>query len=161
VVERQRVGMKTTVEFSVEVEAPPQAVWEVASDPSNLPQWDKHVVRVRPPEGGMREGARYEVDMGFMAVQTTVRATVVEWEPPWHTQIRLDGLLVALITTSVAALPYDRSVLRHEVEYRFRGPLGGFGAMSLNALGGAHLALKRGVLAQKRQIERAAGRPAT
>jgi len=47
-------------------------------------------------------------------------------------------------------------MLRHEIDYRFRGPLGGFGAMSLNALGGAHMALKHGVLAQKRQIEAAA-----
>ena len=154
-VERERERHVTVVEFSVEVDAPAEDVWKVASDPTNLPQWDKHVVRVRPPEGGMHEGARYEVDMGFLAVQTTVRATVVEWDPPWRSRIRLDGLLEALITTSVAAL-HDRSVLRHEIEYRFRGPLGGFGAMSLNALGGAHIALKRGVLAQKRQIEDAA-----
>ncbi len=146
----------TVVEFSVEVDAPAEAVWAVASDVSNLPQWDRHVVRVRPPEGGMHEGARYEVDMGFMAVQTTVRATVVEWDPPWRSRIRLEGLLEAMITTSVAAL-HDRSLLRHEIDYRFRGPLGRFGASSLNALGGAPMALKRGVLAQKRQIEAAAG----
>ena len=103
----------------------------------------------------MIEGARYEVDMGFMAVQTTVRATVLEWDPPWRSRIRLEGLLDATVTTSVAAL-HDRSVLRHEIDYRFRGPLGRFGAMGVNALGGAHLALKRGVLAQKRQIEEAA-----
>jgi uncharacterized membrane protein len=144
----------TVVEFSVEVEAPAEAVWEVASDVNNLPQWDKHVVRVRPPEVGMHEGARYEVDMGFMAVQTTVRATVLEWDPPWRSKIRLEGLLEAVVTTSVAPL-HDHSLLRHEIDYRFRGPLGGFGAMSLNALGGAHIALKRGVLAQKRQIEAA------
>ena len=145
----------TVVEFSVEVDAQAEAVWKVASDPTNLPHWDKHVVRVRPPQGGMHDGARYEVDMGFLAVQTTVRATVVEWDPPWRSRIRLEGLLEALITTSVASL-HDRSVLRHEIDYRFRGPLGGFGAMSLNALGGAHLALKRGVLSQRRQIEDAA-----
>lgn len=142
----------TVVEFSVEVDAPAEAVWKVASDPRNLPQWDKHVRRVRPPEGGMREGARYEVDMGFMAVQTTIRATVLAWEPPHRSQIRLEGLLEARITTTVASVR-ERSVLRQEVDYRFGGPLGRFGAMSLHALGGAHMALKRGVLAQKRQIE--------
>jgi uncharacterized membrane protein len=154
-VERERERRMTVVEFSVEVDAPAEAVWAVASDVNNLPQWDKHVIRVRPPEDGMIEGARYEVDMGFMAVQTTVRATVLEWDPPWRSRIRLEGLLDATVTTSVAAL-HDRSVLRHEIEYRFRGPLGRFGAMGVNALGGAHLALKRGVLAQKRQIEEAA-----
>ena len=143
----------TTVQFSVEVDASPERVWEVASDPGNLPQWDRHIIRVRLPEGGVGPGVRYEVDMGFMAIHTTVQAEVLEWEKPWRTKIALHGLLEAVVTTSIASLPHDRSMLRHEVEYRFKGPLGGFGATSLNMLGGAHLALKRGVLAQKRQIE--------
>ncbi len=143
----------TTVEFSVEVEASAERVWAVASDAANLPQWDRHVVRVRLPEGGMGRGVEYEVDMGFSAIQTTVRGTVQEWEPPWRSKIRLEGLVEATITTSIAALPFDRSVLRHEVDYRFKGPLGRFGATSLNMLGGAQLALRHGVLAQKRQIE--------
>ena len=110
---------------------------------------------MRVPEGGLAEGVRYEVDMGFMAVQTTVRAAVLEWEAPWRSSIRLDGLIEGVVTTSIGALPHDRCVLRHEVDYRFKGPLGGFGAASLNMLGGAHLALRHGVLAQKRQIEAA------
>jgi uncharacterized protein YndB with AHSA1/START domain len=146
----------TSVEFSVEVEAAPEQVWEVAGDPRNLPQWDRHIVRVRMPERELGEGTEYEVDMGFMAVQTTVRARILEWEPPFRAAIRLEGLVEAVITTSIGALPHGRSVLRHEVEYRFRGPLGGFGAASLNMLGGSHMALKHGVLAQKRQIEAAA-----
>ena len=44
-------------------------------------------------------------------------------------------------------------MLRHEVTFRFRGPFGGFGASGLNAMGGAQYALRRGVLAQKREIE--------
>lgn len=148
----------TTVEFSVEVDAPPERAWEVASNPANLPQWDRHIIRVRMPAGGLAKGVHYEVDMGFMAVQTTVRGTVLEWEPPWRSSIRLEGLLEAVVTTSIATLPYARCLLRHEVEYRFKGPGGGLGAASLNMLGGAHLALRRGVLAQKDQIERA-GRP--
>jgi Polyketide cyclase / dehydrase and lipid transport len=148
----------TTVEFSVEVDASPERAWEVASDPGNLPQWDRHIVRVRVPEGGLAKGVHYEVDMGFMAVQTTVRAFVLQWEPPWRSEIRLEGLLEADVITSIATLPYDRCLLRHEVDYRFKGPLGKLGATSLNMLGGAHLALRHGVLAQKRQIEAARGR---
>lgn len=156
--ERERSGGMTTVEFSVEVDAPPETVWRIASDPRNLPQWDKHIVRVSMPKRGMGLGARYDVVMGFMGVHTTVRATVLEWEPPWHSSIRLEGLLDATVTTSVASLPFDRSVLRHEVTYRFRGPLGGLGAASLNAMGGAQYALRHGVLAQRREIEAQASR---
>ena len=143
----------TTVEFSVEVDAPPDMAWQIASDPRNLPQWDKHIVRVDLPEGGMRPDATYEVVMGLMGVQTTVHATVLEWEPPWRSSVKLAGLLEATVTTSVGSLPFDRSMLRHEVTFRFRGPFGRFGAAGLNAMGGAQYALRRGVMAQKREIE--------
>ena len=143
----------TTVEFSVEVDAAPEATWQIASDPRNLPQWDRHIVRVDLPEDGMKPGASYEVVMGLMGVHTTVRATVLEWEPPWRSTLRLSGLLEATVTTSVGTLPFDRSMLRHEVSFRFRGPFGRLGATGLNAMGGAQFALRRGVLAQKREIE--------
>ena len=137
----------------MEVDAPPERVWAVASDPKNLAQWDRHVINVTLPDARVGPGTRYQVTMGFMGVRTLVKVTVLEWEPPWRSRLRLEGLLEATVTTSVASLPFDRCVLRQEVDYRFRGPLGKFGAMSLNAVGGAQLALRRGVLAQKRQIE--------
>ncbi len=143
----------TTVEFSVEVEAPPDRVWRVTSDPANLPNWDRHIESVHAPDGGLALGVKYDVVMRFMALRTTVAAEVLEWEPPWHAVIRLSGLLEATVSTSIASLPFDRSVLRHEVTYRFKGPLGGIGARSIQALGGSQLALKRGVLKQKHDIE--------
>jgi carbon monoxide dehydrogenase subunit G len=143
----------TTIEFSVEIDAPPESVWQVTSNPMNLPHWDKHIESVDVPDGGLALGVRYQVVMRFMALRTTVDAEVLEWEPPWRATIRLSGLLEATITTAIASLPYERSVLRHEVNYRFRGPFGGIGAQSIRALGGSQLALKRGVLAQKHEIE--------
>jgi uncharacterized membrane protein len=153
--ERQRRDLVTTVEFSVEVDAPPSQVWAVASDPRNLPHWDRHIESVDLPAGGLDEGVRYRVHLRFVAIRATLDAEVIEWEAPWRSRIRLRGMLEATVSTSVAALPRDRSVLRHEVSYRFRGLFGGLGARSLQAVGGAQLALKRGVLAQKRQIETA------
>ena len=146
----------TVLEFSVEVDARAQDVWAITSDPANLPTWDRHIVEVRAPQHGLALGVRYDVVMSFMGVRTTVHAEVLEWEPPWRAVIRLVGLLEATVSTSIASLPFDRSVLRHEIEYRFRGPLGRFGAASLNAVGGAGIALRHGVWAQKRQIEQGA-----
>ena len=88
-----------------------------------------------------------------IALPATVHALVEEWEPPWRSRVHLHGLVDATVTTSIASLPYDRSVLRHEIEFRFRGPFGRFGAASLNAVGGAQLAVRHGVLAQKGEIE--------
>jgi len=97
--------------------------------------------------------SRFEVTMSFVGVRTTVPCVVREWEPPWRSVVTLGGLLVATVTTSIASLPFDRSVLRHEVRYVFKGPLGSFGAASVRALGGAEFALRRGTEAQRRQIE--------
>jgi len=149
----------TSAECSIEVDAPPEAVWEVTSDPRNLPHWDRHIVAVKVPSTGLRVGSHYAVVMGFMGVRTSVPCDVLEWEPPWRSKIHLGGLLNATVTTSIASLPFERSLLRHQIDYVFRGPLGSFGAASVNAVGGAQYALRRGTLAQKREIEaRAAAR---
>jgi hypothetical protein len=114
---------------------------------------------VKVPSSGLRVGSRYEVVLGFMGVRASVPAEVLEWEPPWRAALRLGGVLNATVTTSVASLPFERSLLRHQIDYRFRGPLGSFAAASVNAVGGAQFALRRGTLAQKREIEaRAAAR---
>ncbi len=149
----------TTAEYSVEVDAAPEAVWQVTSDPRNLPHWDRHILAVKVPEKGLHRGSHYTAVMGFMGVRASIPCTVLEWEPPWRARIRLGGVLNATVTTSIASLPFDRSVLRHQIDYVFRGPLGAFAAASVNAVGGAQYALKRGTLAQKREIEaRAAAR---
>jgi uncharacterized protein YndB with AHSA1/START domain len=146
-----------TAEFSVEVDASPRRVWRVVSDPRNIPLWERHVVRVDvDDEEGYGLGSTYAVEMSFMGVHVTVRGTILEWEPPSRARIELVGPLDAEITTTVSSLPKSRSVLRHEVTYSFRGPLGGVVATGLAALGGAQLGIRRGTLAQKEQIEASA-----
>jgi ligand-binding SRPBCC domain-containing protein len=143
----------TTVEYSIEVDAPPEEVWAVTSDPRQLPAWERHIEAVSMPPGGLSPGVRFDVTMSFMGVRATVPCVVREWEPPWRSVVELGGLLRATVTTSIASLPFDRSVLRHEVRYVFRGPLGSFAAASVRAVGGAEYALRRGTEAQRRQIE--------
>lgn len=146
----------TVVEASVEIDAPPERVWEVVSDPRNLPRWDRRIGAVEdvPPEG-LSRGATYTSVLRFMAVHATVHVEVLRWEPPARSVTRLSGLLDATVSTSVTALPGGRSRLKHVVDYRFRGgPLGELAARSLRILGGAGFALRHGTLAQVRQIER-------
>jgi len=143
------------VSVEVEVDAPPEAVWVVISDPRNLPHWDRHIVRVTGvPASGLTEGLRYVTEMRFMAFHARVRAEVLEWEPPWRSTIRLSGILEATVTSTVEPLEDGRSRLEHVIEYRFRGgPLGDLAAKSLSLVGGDHYALRHGTLAQKREIE--------
>jgi uncharacterized protein YndB with AHSA1/START domain len=150
----------TRAEFDLVIEAPPESVWEVISDPRNLPHWDHHIVRVDGvPADGLRERMRYTTEMRFFAFHTTVAGEVLEWDPPRGSKIRLSGLLNATVTSTIEPLAGGRSLLEHVVDYRFRGgPLGELAARSLARVGGAHLALRRGTLAQKREIEDRYGR---
>lgn len=146
----------SVVEVLVEVEAPPERVWEVVSDPRKLSHWDRHVESVEGvPAGGLAEGVRYTTVMRFMAVRGHVAAEVLEFDPPQRAVIMLTGLIDAIVTTTVEPLPGDRSLLKHVVDYHFRGGfIGDFAARSLQLLGGAQLALRHGTHAQKREIER-------
>jgi uncharacterized membrane protein len=145
----------TVVTAAIDIDAPADAVWTVISDPRNLPHWDRHIVRVNGvPSTGLEEGTRYTTDMRFVAVRATIRAEVLEWDPPHRATFRLEGLLDATITSTVDVIDATHSRLEHIVEYRFKGgPLGNVAARSLRLVGGAGYALRRGIAAQKREIE--------
>jgi carbon monoxide dehydrogenase subunit G len=145
----------TVVSVAVEVDAPPERVWEVISDPKNLPHWQRHISRViGVPRNGIQEGATYTVELRFLAVRAKVRARVLEWEPPRRVSVELRGVIDGSVTSTVEPIGRRRSRLEHIVDYRFRGgPLGSVAARSLRTVGGARYVLRNGTLAQKREIE--------
>lgn len=154
-VERHGGAFVSVVRVTVEVEATLEEVWAVVADPRNLPRWSKFVVSVDGvPDGGLEKGSEYTTVMRPTALRARVLSTVVEWDPPTHSTVRLSGLLDATVTTKISPLSGGRSCLEHDVEYRFRGGrLGELAARSLRLVGGAQLALRHGTLAQKRQVE--------
>jgi uncharacterized membrane protein len=158
-VEREHRSRMTRVRVAVRVDAPAELVWRVVADPRNLPHWDRHIVGVSLPSSRLAPGATYVVTMAFMGVRARVRCEVLDWEPPRRSRVRLNGVLEATVTTEIEPRAGERSTLRHEVDYEFRGPLGRFAGASLGAVGGAQLALRHGTLAQKRAAEEAARRP--
>jgi hypothetical protein len=143
------------VDYAVEIDALPEEVWTVVSDPWNLLNWERHIVAVEdvPPEG-LEQGAGYTAVVKFMGVRTAVKCRVLEWGPPTWALVHLSGILDATVATRIDPLPGDRSRLRHEVDYHFRrSRLGEFAAKSIRLVGGARFVLRHGTLAQKRQIE--------
>lgn len=145
----------TTVAVEIEIDAPAQAVWDVVSEPRHLHHWERHVARIRDlPKGPLHAGASYTAVMVFMRVRADVRVDILDWTPPRSARFRLTGPLDAVVRTTIRPLRARRTLLRHEVDYEFPlGPLGAVAARSLALVGGAQFALRRGALAQKREIE--------
>ena len=152
----------SVLEAETVVDAAPEAVWNVISDPHNLPMWDRRVAGVRDvPPAGLRKGSAYKVELKFMGVKASVLAKVLEYDPPSSSKVRLTGIMDATIETWVEPEGADRSRLRHRIDYGFRGgPLGSFAAQAVRMLG-ANALLRRGIEAQKRQAEAAAKRRTT
>lgn len=144
----------TVVEASVEIDAPIPDVWEVVSDPRNLPRWDRRVVAVKdPPPRGLEIGSRYTAVVGFMGVRARVACEVMDVRAAEYAKIHLRGLVEATVETWLRTLDENRTLLRHRVDYRFAG--GSLGALIANAVNilGAGTLLRRGTESQKRQVE--------
>jgi uncharacterized protein YndB with AHSA1/START domain len=153
--QRYRGPAVSRIRESVEVEAPPEDVWLVVADPRNLPRWNRFIRSVHDlPAGDLRKGTTYRTELGGLGVAVRVRAEVEEIEPPRFSRVRLAGPIDAVITTWVRPLGSRRSRLEHEVEYHLGGgAVGELIARTVRLLGGRQL-LRRGIRAQKRQVER-------
>jgi uncharacterized protein YndB with AHSA1/START domain len=145
----------SVVRASEIIEAPPESVWEVISDPRNLPRWNQHIKEVTGvPEDGLKPGSRYTTSLRIVGVPFDVHAKVLEIDPPRYSEIRLSGPLEAVVRTWVRPIGKRRSRLEHEVTYRVKriGPAGRVIDQGLRMMGAGTL-LRRGTRAQKRQIE--------
>ena len=144
----------TTVRHWEMVDATPEEVWSVVSDPRNLPKWNRSIRSVHGvPEDGLKQGSRYWTKMAVLGVTFRIDAQVEEIDPPRFSRICLSGPLDATVRTWVRPAGPGRSRLEHEVDYRLRGgPIGAVIARGLRMLGASQL-LRRGIRAQKQQVE--------
>jgi ligand-binding SRPBCC domain-containing protein len=137
------------------VEASPESVWEIISDPRNLPRWNQHIKKVTGvPEDGLKPGARYTTNLRVLGVPFRVQAEVREVDPPRYSEVRLTGPLDAVVRTWVRPAGKRRSRLEHEVAYQVKriGAAGRVIEQGLRMMGAGTL-LRRGTRAQKRQVE--------
>ena len=145
----------TLIRHSEIVDASPAEVWRIVGDPRNLPRWNKHILAVHEvPPNGLRPGARYATEMGGFGLRFKVLAEVEELEPPRYSRIRLSGPIDAVVRTWVHPAGRHRARLEHEVDYHIPGgPIGAVIERVVKRIGATGL-LKRGLRAQKRQVER-------
>jgi carbon monoxide dehydrogenase subunit G len=142
------------VEGSAVIDAPPERVWEVVSDPHNLHRWDRRIAAVEGvPKDGLHVGATYTVVVRFMGAKAHATSRVVEFKPGTYSKVKVTGMVDAVVETWLEPLSDGRTRLRHRVDYHFPGgPLGELAAGAVKMLGAATV-LRRGVEAQKRQAE--------
>ena len=153
--ERYGEARVTRIRESTIVDAPVEDVWNVVSDPRNLPRWNKHIVAVHDvPEETLEPGSRYWTEIGGAGVQFQVRAQVEEIDPPRYSRIRLSGPLDAEVQTWVHPAGRQRSRLEHEVDFHLHhtGRLDELIGRALRVFGATTL-LRRGIRAQKQQVE--------
>ena len=144
------------VTASVVIDAPPKEVWEIVADPRNLPRWNRRITKVHGvPRDGIEEGTEYTTVVSFMGVGAHVDAEVLDLEPPNLSRIKLSGpVLEAVVTTRLDEVDDGKTKLEQVVDYDFRGgALGRLAARALDVSGGPAMALRKGTLAQKRQVE--------
>jgi len=144
----------SVVQVSVDVDAPPEKVWDVVSDPRNLPGWDRHISGVDGvPRSGLQEGSEYRTEVRFLGVKAHATSEVIEIRPPAYAKVRVRGLLNATVETWVEPLAGGKTRLRHRVNYRFPGgPFGELAARTVKVLGASAI-MRKGIQAQKRQAE--------
>lgn len=137
------------------VDAPPEEVWRVIADPRNLPRWNQHIREVHDvPSDGLKQGTRYWTEINILGVPFKIRAEVLEIDPPRYSEIRLTGPLEAIVQTWVRPIGHTRSRLEHQVDYHLKGgPVGDLIGQGVRYLGASSI-LKRGMRAQKLQVER-------
>ncbi len=152
----QRYGgpIVSRIRESIEVEAHQEKAWRVVADPRNLPRWNRFIRSVSDvPPDGLQEGTKYRTELGGFGVSIEVHAEVEEIDPPRYSRIRLSGPIEAVVTTWVRPGGPRRSRLEHEIDYHIPGgAVGELLASTVRLFGGRQL-LRRGIRAQKRQIE--------
>jgi carbon monoxide dehydrogenase subunit G len=145
--------MTSVVEVAVDIDATPGEVWDVVSDPKNLQRWDRHIAVVEGARGPLHEGDEYTTELRFMGARAHAHMKVLELKPNRYSKVQMDGVVDGIVETWVEPLDDHRTRLRHRIRYRFRGgPLGEFAARGVRMMGGGAI-LRRGVEAQKRQVE--------
>lgn len=92
------------VERSIYIAAPPHRVWEVVTDPLLAPRWNRNVVEICDvSDTPVRAGSTWTQIVVILGRKTTMRARIVEFDPPHTGLIELAGPASGRITTRVEA----------------------------------------------------------
>ncbi len=127
----------TEVHTAIEIDAPPQVVFDIALDPTRLGDWvtihrELLSVDAGPPHTGMRMQQR----MSLRGAPFKVSWELVACERPNHAEWKGRGPARSKAETEYTLEALDGGGTRFSYRNAFKAPLGPLGAMAGNALVG-------------------------
>lgn len=113
------------IQTEIEIDAPPETVWERLTDLASYEQWNPHISQAR---GDLREGASLEITVNRIEAKSrTLTVRVSEIDPPrrlqWVGTIGSKWLFQGIHTFELHALDDDRTrFVNHEQSTGFLAP---------------------------------------
>jgi uncharacterized protein YndB with AHSA1/START domain len=121
---------------SIHIDAPPEAVWKVAMDPSRLGEWVTIHRRLgHTSDGEPRRGYEMEQTLCLRGVNFHVQWQLVDVDEPRHASWHGSGPAHSKAETEYR-LTADDGGTRFDYRNDFRAPLGALGALASRALVG-------------------------
>ena len=119
----------TLVRASIDIDAPPEQVYDLALDPARLNEWVTIHRRVNSRDaGGPREGYEMNQTLCLRGANFKVSWTLTEAERPDRATWEGRGPAHSYARTSYALKPLDGNKTRFEYENEFKAPGGFLGA---------------------------------
>jgi uncharacterized protein YndB with AHSA1/START domain len=126
----------TVVTTTIEIAAPPQAVWDVVMDPSRLDDWVTiHRKLLKAPPSPPRVGAEMEQTLCLRGVNFRVRWELTDCDAPRRAVWQGRGPARSHAHTEYVLTEQDGGT-RFDYRNEFRPPLGPLGAAASRALVG-------------------------
>jgi uncharacterized protein YndB with AHSA1/START domain len=125
----------TLVTASIDIDAPPERVYDVMLDPSRLADWVTIHRRVnRTDDGTPREGYGMEQTLSLRGANFKVRWTLTEADKPSSATWEGRGPAHSYARTSYRLRPRDGGGTHFDYENEFKAPGGFLGAAASRAL---------------------------
>ena len=126
----------TVVTTTIEIDAPPEAVWDIVMDAERLGDWVTiHRKLLKAPSGPVREGSKMEQTLCLRGVNFRVRWELEECDAPRRAVWEGRGPARSHASTEYT-LAASNGGTRFDYRNEFRPPLGPLGAAASRALVG-------------------------
>jgi uncharacterized membrane protein len=127
----------TLVTASIEIDAPPERVYDAMLDPACLPKWVTIHRRVNKADSGApHEGYEMEQTLCLRGVNFKVKWELVACQQPFHAEWHGRGPARSHAETEYRLEATDGGGTRFGYRNEFRAPLGPLGAMASRAVVG-------------------------